>query len=102
MASILVIDDDPYIRELVSALLAGEGFAINEVKNGRDALKKLVEIKADLCALGLMMPMNYCSSNSLTALDSSSTMEILWGQTSSHCPQAIHSEAFAAEKVSHA
>lgn len=56
MATILVIDDDPHIRELVSALLLGEGFAVREAKNGRDALGKLGEAKIDLCVLDLMMP----------------------------------------------
>ena len=56
MAAILVIDDDPYIRELVSALLLREGFVVHEAKNGRDALVKLGEMKIDLCVLDLMMP----------------------------------------------
>ena len=56
MATILVIDDDPHIRELVSTLLIGEGFVVCEAKNGRDALVKLGEAKIDLCVLDLMMP----------------------------------------------
>ena len=56
MAMILVIDDDPYIRELVGALLKGEGFAVHEAVNGRDALQRLSERKTDLCVLDLMMP----------------------------------------------
>jgi two-component system OmpR family response regulator len=56
MATILVIDDDPHIRELVSALLSGEGFAVREANTGRDALVKLGEAKIDLCVLDLMMP----------------------------------------------
>ena len=56
MATILVIDDDPYIRELVGTLLKDEGFEIHEAVNGRDALKKLSDRKTDLCVLDLMMP----------------------------------------------
>ena len=56
MATILVIDDDPYIRELVGALLKGEGYAIHEACNGREALQKLGERKTDLCVLDVMMP----------------------------------------------
>jgi Response regulators consisting of a CheY-like receiver domain and a winged-helix DNA-binding domain len=56
MATILVIDDDPYIRELVGTLLKGEGFEIHEAGNGREALQKLSERKTDLCVLDLMMP----------------------------------------------
>jgi DNA-binding response OmpR family regulator len=40
----------------VSALLSGEGFAVCEAKNGREALAKLGEEKIDLCVLDLMMP----------------------------------------------
>jgi len=53
MATVLVIDDDPYIRELVGTLLKGEGFVIHEAVNGREALS---ERKTDLCVLDLMMP----------------------------------------------
>ena len=56
MAAILVIDDDPYIRELVHTLLKNEGFSIHEAGNGREALQKLGEAKIDLCVLDLMMP----------------------------------------------
>ena len=56
MASLLVIDDDPHIRELVGALLIGEGFVIHEANNGRDALQKLSSCKIDLCVLDIMMP----------------------------------------------
>jgi DNA-binding response OmpR family regulator len=56
VAAILVIDDDPYIRELVGALLLGAGFSVVEACNGREALQKLGENKIDLCVLDLMMP----------------------------------------------
>lgn len=56
MATILVIDDDLYIRELVSTLLKNEGFDIVEAENGRIGLNKLAERKIDLCVLDLMMP----------------------------------------------
>ncbi len=56
MGTIMVIDDDPYIRELIGTLLIKEGFAIIEAGNGREALRLLGENKADLCVLDLMMP----------------------------------------------
>ena len=56
VATILIIDDDPHIRELVGALLRGEGFSINEAGNGREALQRLGEQKVELCVLDLMMP----------------------------------------------
>jgi len=56
MAAIMVIDDDPYIRELVGVLLKNEGFTVHEACNGREALQKLNACKTDLCVLDLMMP----------------------------------------------
>ncbi|MFT3951687.1 MAG: response regulator transcription factor [Oscillospiraceae bacterium] len=56
MAEILVIDDDAYIRELVSTVLRNEHFGVTEACNGREALTKLGEGKIDLCVLDLMMP----------------------------------------------
>ncbi len=56
MPAILVIDDDPYIRELVGTLLQGAGFSVVEANGGREALQKLGESKVDLCVLDLMMP----------------------------------------------
>ncbi len=56
MPTILVIDDDPYIRELTGTLLKNEGFAIEEASNGREALTKLGDVKIELCVLDLMMP----------------------------------------------
>ena len=56
MAAILIVDDDPYIRELVHALLINEGFSILEACNGREALARLSEAKVDLCVLDVMMP----------------------------------------------
>jgi DNA-binding response OmpR family regulator len=56
VAAILVIDDDPYIRELAGTLLKSEGFFVTEAGNGREALQKLGEGRIDLCVLDLMMP----------------------------------------------
>ena len=56
MNKILVVDDDIYIRELVSALLIKEGYTVCEAVDGRDAFKKLGEEKIDLCVLDIMMP----------------------------------------------
>ena len=39
MARVLVIEDDPWTRTITTALLAGEGFAVVEAKNGEEGLK---------------------------------------------------------------
>ena len=56
MANIMIIDDDPYIRELERTLLRNEGYTIFEAGNGREALQQLKENKIDLCVLDIMMP----------------------------------------------
>jgi DNA-binding response OmpR family regulator len=52
----LIVDDDPYIRELVGAILKNEGFDTCEATDGRDALIKLDDGKTDLCVVDVMMP----------------------------------------------
>ncbi len=56
MSAILIVDDDPHIRELVRVFLAQEGFDITEARDGVDALAKLETIKVDLVILDVMMP----------------------------------------------
>ncbi|MDR0853064.1 MAG: response regulator transcription factor [Clostridiales Family XIII bacterium] len=56
MSHIMVVDDDEYIRELVSALLIRDGFTVSEATDGRDALKKLGGGDVDLLIADVMMP----------------------------------------------
>jgi DNA-binding response OmpR family regulator len=56
MPKILVVDDDPHIRELVCALLKNGGFEPFEAADGRDALNNMFDLKPDLCVIDLMMP----------------------------------------------
>jgi two-component system OmpR family response regulator len=56
MNKIMVVDDDTYIRELVSTLLRNASFDVLEAVDGRVALQKLGEAKIDLCILDIMMP----------------------------------------------
>lgn len=56
MAKVLVVDDDPHIRELVGLFLKREGFDIIEAKDGEDALRRLESVKPDLAVVDVMMP----------------------------------------------
>ncbi|MBO9598935.1 MAG: response regulator transcription factor [Cohnella sp.] len=56
MTTILVVDDDPHIRELVGVFLQREGFTVMEATDGLDALAKLEKSPADLVVLDIMMP----------------------------------------------
>src|SRR5690349_6311624 len=56
MSTMLIVDDDPEIREAEKRLLVGEGHSIVTAGNGRDALELLNSIKPDLILLDLLMP----------------------------------------------
>ncbi|MGO4109543.1 response regulator transcription factor [Paenibacillus sp. YAF4_2] len=56
MPKILVVDDDPNIRELVSLFLRREGYEVIEATNGEDALTHLEAVKPDLAVIDVMMP----------------------------------------------
>ncbi|WP_330368715.1 response regulator transcription factor [Alkaliphilus metalliredigens] len=56
MNKILIVDDDPHIRELVKVLLRNEGFDVHEAFDGVEALSKLETIKVDMVILDVMMP----------------------------------------------
>jgi two-component system OmpR family response regulator len=54
--SILVVDDDPQIREVVRFAVGREGFRVSEAGNGRDALAAFERDPADLIILDILMP----------------------------------------------
>ena len=54
--TVLVVDDDPLIRDQVRQVLAGEDCAVIEAENGLVALKHLAEVRPDVILLDLMMP----------------------------------------------
>ena len=57
MAKIMVVDDDPMIRNLVRMLLEEKGYEVMESENGLDCLEKLIEgERPDLILLDVMMP----------------------------------------------
>lgn len=56
MSKILIVDDDPNIRELIRVFLRNEGFDVYEAADGMEALATLATLKADLAILDVMMP----------------------------------------------
>ncbi|HEY7036938.1 MAG TPA: response regulator transcription factor [Thermomicrobiales bacterium] len=56
MPRILVIDDDPSIREAVGFVLADEGFHVDEAANGLAALAAIDRHHPDLILLDMKMP----------------------------------------------
>lgn len=53
---ILVVDDEPDIREFVQYNLAKEGYDVACAVNGRDALAKAAEFRPHLILMDMMMP----------------------------------------------
>ncbi len=56
MPRILIVDDEPHILELAKMYLEREGFQVEGVANGRDALAKQAASKPDFIILDLMLP----------------------------------------------
>ena len=56
MPKIMVVDDEPHIIELTKLYLEREGYQVEGVATGQDALLKLNSINPDLIILDLMLP----------------------------------------------
>jgi len=56
MISILVIDDEEDIRDLLKYNLEKEGFKVDTASNGEEGLTKIKSVKPDLVILDVMMP----------------------------------------------
>ncbi len=55
-ARILVVDDEPYITDVVTAALRFEGFTTEEAATGFDGLEKARAGRCDLIVLDVMLP----------------------------------------------
>ncbi len=53
---VLVVDDDPDIRDLLVSVLTDDGYEAESAHNGKDALDLLERWPADVVVLDLMMP----------------------------------------------
>lgn len=57
MSSILIVDDDQDVREILAQLLEDEGYSVASASNGREALERLETLpRPVLMILDLMMP----------------------------------------------
>ncbi|AUS99704.1 hybrid sensor histidine kinase/response regulator [Nostoc sp. CENA543] len=54
--TILVVDDDTNIRELLRQQLENEGYNVREAKDGMDAIQQIKIARPDLIVLDVMMP----------------------------------------------
>jgi len=53
---VLIVDDDDAVRELLGFVVMKEGFRVEKVLDGDQALKKARELMPDLMLLDLMLP----------------------------------------------
>lgn len=56
VCSVLLVEDDKSIREMMVRTLEKTSWQVNEAGNGREALEQMTQIKPDLILLDLMMP----------------------------------------------
>ncbi len=54
--TVLVVEDDPSIREVISDVLEDKGFLVLPAANGSDALRQLDSVRPDVMVLDLLMP----------------------------------------------
>jgi DNA-binding NtrC family response regulator len=55
-ATVLVVDDEPAIREIVAALLEDEGYLVRHAKDGVEALAAIDDDTIDLVVSDVVMP----------------------------------------------
>ena len=56
MAAVLVVDDDPTVREVVITYLSKAGHAVTSAADGNEALASVAKSPPDLIVLDLMLP----------------------------------------------
>ncbi len=56
MNKIMVVDDEPDLRDMLSIMLSKEGFEIEMAVDGSDFLEKVDKFNPDLVTLDVMMP----------------------------------------------
>ena len=54
--TILIIEDDKFLRELIVRKLSKEDFEVSEAVDGEEGIKKIIEEKPDLILLDLILP----------------------------------------------
>jgi len=56
MTKILIVDDEPSIRNLIAAYLKAEGYTVYTISDGLSVINTTREIKPDLIILDIMLP----------------------------------------------
>lgn len=56
MPTILIVDDEPIVREVVADYLVRDGFDVEEAGDGNEGLERFASSRPDLVLLDLMLP----------------------------------------------
>ena len=54
--TVLIVDDEPDILDILKYILEKEGFKVKKAKNGEEAIERAYDEKPDLILLDIMMP----------------------------------------------
>ena len=54
--SVLVVDDEPDIRQVVGDILQDEGYVVNVAANAAEARDQFTQVQPDLVLLDIWMP----------------------------------------------
>src|SRR5215210_1668674 len=55
-STILIVDDEPIVREVVERYLRQEGYTVEVAADGPEALRRFADARPDLVLLDLMLP----------------------------------------------
>ena len=55
-ASVLVVDDESFIRQILSRMVSREGYRVSQASDGKDALKLLAESPCQIVISDIKMP----------------------------------------------
>ena len=56
MAKVMVVDDEPDLRDMINLMMQKEGYETETAENGEDFLKKIDKFQPDIVTLDVMMP----------------------------------------------
>lgn len=56
MSSVLVVDDEDQIRQLIRETLSQSGYQVTEARDGKEALRQYRQSPADLVIMDILMP----------------------------------------------
>jgi CheY-like chemotaxis protein len=90
---VLVVDDEPFIRESYQDLLTGEGYKVITAANGQEGINKAVQFHPDIIMLDLLMPI----MDGMTAIP-----ELKKNETTKDIPIIILTNAGSVENIKQA